>query len=113
MFVEIRNYHYDPEKFDAYREWARELAVPFLKNNLDLVGFWLDNGEDPEIAGRDPMTLKHGSANVTWIIRWESMTHRTEGHRLVFQSEGWREIWSKHPDPGGYLQLEARFASPV
>ena len=60
MFVEIRNYHYDPDKFEAYRNWAVDEAVPFLKANLDLVGFWLDNGEKPEIDGRDPMSLKHG-----------------------------------------------------
>ena len=113
MFVEIRSYHYDPDKFDAYRQWALDEAVPFLKANLDVVGFWLDNGETPEMTGRDPMTLKHGSANVTWIIRWDSMTARNEGHRSVFQGEGWREIWSRHPDPAGYLQMEARFAEEV
>ena len=113
MFVEIRNYHYDPDKFEAYRNWAVDEAVPFLKANLDLVGFWLDNGEKPESDGRDPMSLKHGSANVTWIIRWDSMSERTKGHKRVFQSEGWQDIWSRHPDPTGYLQLEAKFADTI
>lgn len=113
MFVEIRNYHYDPSKFEAYRQWALHDAVPFLKANFDVVDFWLDNGEAPELTGKDPMSLKHGSANVTWIIRWESMNQRIESHKAVFQSDGWREIWAKHPDPNGYLQLEARFAESV
>ena len=113
MFVEIRNYHYDPAKFEAYREWALADAVPFLKANLDLVGFWIDNGDEPEITGREPMKLELGSANVTWMIRWESMAKRIEGHKKVFQGEGWREVWAKHPDPNGYLQLEARFAEEV
>lgn len=113
MLFEIRNYHYDPAKFAAYRQWAVNEAVPFLRANLDVVGFWLDNGEPPEISGADPMTLKHGSANVTWIIRWESMEARREGHERVFQGEGWRDIWSRHPDARGYLQLEARFAEEV
>jgi hypothetical protein len=110
MLFEIRNYHYSPAKFDAYRQWAKEHAVPFLAANLDVVGFWLDNGNEPEIRGSDPMSLKHGSANVTWIIRWDSMEARRAGHERVFQGDGWREVWSKHPDPGGYLQVEARFA---
>ena len=41
---EIRCYHYLPEKFEAYKKWAIDEAVPFLKENLDVVGFWIDNG---------------------------------------------------------------------
>ena len=107
---EIRNYHYAPDKFEAYRQWALKEAAPFLKANLDVVGFWLDNGEAPEITGGDPMSPKHGSANVTWIIRWDSMDARKAGHKTVFGGEGWKEVWSKHPDPNGYLQIEAKFA---
>ncbi len=42
------------------------------------------------------MDLKHGSANVTWIIRWESMEKRNQGPIDVFGSEGWLEIWSMY-----------------
>ena len=76
-----------------------------------MVGFWLDNGETPEIGGTDPMELKHGTANVTWIIRWESMETRTQ--KNIFGSEGWQEIWSRHPDSSGYLHVEVRFAEAV
>jgi hypothetical protein len=113
MIDEIRSYHYDPEQFSAYREWALSEAVPFLKANLDLVGFWLHSGEPAEFNGRSPMDLPLGSANVTWIIRWKNMQDRTEGHARVFQSEGWQDIWSRHPDAAGYLQTEARFAESV
>ena len=55
---EIRCYHYLPEKFEAYKKWAIDEAVPFLKENLDVVGFWVDNGLPPEITGEDPADHK-------------------------------------------------------
>ncbi len=113
MIYEIRNYHYDPGKFAAYRTWAIEQAVPFLKDNLDIVGFWIDSGESPEIAGAKPMDLPLGSANVTWVIRWDDMAARNAGHEKVFKGEGWGAIWSRHPDAGGYFQMEAKFAEAL
>ena len=111
--VEIRSYHYDPEKFEAYKQWAVDEAVPFLKENLNIIGFWLDNGMAPELSGSSPMDMPLGSANITWIIGWKDAEDRAEGHRRVFQGEGWQAIWSRHPDANGYLQMEARFAEPV
>ena len=111
--LEIRNYHYDPKQFDAYKKWAIEEAVPFLKANLDIVGFYLDNGAEPELNGSDPVPHKHGAANITWIIRWDSAEARAEGHKSVFGSDGWQDIWSRHPDANGYLQMEAKFAEAV
>ena len=110
---EIRSYHYDPKKFDAYKKWALEEAVPFLKANLNIVGFWLDSGIPAEVSGRTPMDMPLGSANVTWVIRWDSKEARDRGHKEVFGGKGWQEIWSHHPDADGYLQMEARFAEPV
>ncbi|MDC0072810.1 hypothetical protein OAK06_06500 [Gammaproteobacteria bacterium] len=40
--VEIRDYTIDPERFDAYREWAKNLEGPWVKENLDLIDIWLD-----------------------------------------------------------------------
>ncbi len=111
--VEIRSYHYDPDKFEAYKKWAVEDAVPFLKANMNIIGFWLDNGTPPEIGGSRPMELPLGSANITWIIGWDSMEARAEGHKRVLGGPEWQAIWARHPDAGGYLQMEARFAEPV
>jgi hypothetical protein len=110
---EIRSYHYDPDQFDAYKKWAVEEAAPFLKANLNVVGFWLDNGTASELAGSDPTPHKHGAANVTWIIKWESEEDRATGLKEVFAGDGWKDIFSKHPDADGYLQTEARFAEEV
>ena len=110
---EIRSYHYDPTKFEAYKKWAINDAAPFLKANLKLAGFWLDNGTPPELSGSDPMDLKHGTANVTWIIEWASIDERAEKFGQVMGGEEWQAIWARHPDADGYLQMEARFAEAV
>ena len=111
--VEIRSYHYDPAKFAAYKKWAVEEAVPFLKANLNIIGFWMDNGTAPEVSGSSPMEMPLGSANITLIIGWDNMEDRNEGHKRVFQGDGWQAIWARHPDANGYLQMEARFAEPA
>jgi len=110
---EIRSYHYDPAQFEAYKKWALDEAVPFLKANLNIIGFWLDSGTPAEVSGREPMDMALGSANVTWVIRWDSKEARDQGHKEIFGGAGWQEIWSHHPDADGYLQMEARFAEPV
>ena len=38
--IEIRNYHFEPTLFEAYKDWARAKALPSLARELDLVGFW-------------------------------------------------------------------------
>ena len=57
---EIRSYHYDPEKFEPYRKWALEEAIPFLKDNLNIVGFWLDNGKAPEVGATSVLLSEIG-----------------------------------------------------
>lgn len=108
---EIRNYHYDPAQLDAYKQWAINDAIPFFKEHMDVVGFWMGNAHPPRIAGARPMNLELGSANVTWIIRWDSMESRTAFHKDVYGGDEWRTIWAKHPDPAGYFQSEARFTT--
>jgi len=79
MFFEIRDYHYRPGIFDAYRAWAEE-AVPVLRSKMDVLGFWIDAGLAPEVTGTDPI-----------------------------ESGEWQAVWSRHPDPNSYLQMSARF----
>lgn len=109
MLYEIRDYHYRRDLWEQYRKWASDEAIPFLKANLDVVGFWLDAGPDPEIRGREPIESPHGSANVTWIIRWPDKETRDRELAKVLTSPGFSAIWSHHPDPNGYLQTSARF----
>ena len=108
MIYEVRDYHYRTDLFDAYKAWAEE-AVPVLKSQLDIVGFWIDSGMEPEVAGTDPMTPALGQANITWIIRWESKAQREQRFPEVIASKAWQEVWAKHPDPNGYRQMLGRF----
>jgi len=113
VIYEIRDYHYRPDLFDAYRKWAED-AVVVLRRRLDVVGFWIDEGHDaPEITGSRPIQSPIGSANVTWIIRWESKAARDLAMKDAFGGADWQQVWARHPDPNGYLQMSARFMSAM
>ena len=45
MIFEVRNYHVDPAVFPAFRRWAQDEGVPYLKSQLDVVGFWYATDE--------------------------------------------------------------------
>ena len=108
MIYEIRDYHYLPEKFDAYKTWGEE-AVPVLKEILDVVGFYTDAGHTPEATGSNPERPSIGYANITWIIRWDSKAQRDEQFGNIMKSQQWADVWAKHPDANGYVQMLSRF----
>jgi len=107
--VEVRDYTIDPEWWDAYKGWAIEHAAPWLKANLDVIDFWMDDGLEPEVTGSDPDVSKHGQANVCWIIRWPSKAERDAGMSAFVSNPEWQAVWDKHPNPNAYLQMNARF----
>lgn len=109
MIYEVRDYHYRPDLFEAYKKWAEE-AVPVLRKRLDVVGFWVwDGASGAEITGSNPQKSPIGEANVTWIIRWESKAARDAAMKSAFAGDDWQAVWAKHPDPNGYVQMAARF----
>lgn len=106
---EIRDYHYRQDLFSEYKQWA-EHAVVVLREKLDVVGFWIDEGKlAPEIAGSKPFESPIGTANVTWILRWDSKEARDSTLKTAFSGPEWEAVMAKHPDPDGYLQLSSRF----
>jgi hypothetical protein len=105
---EIRDYHYKPDRMDEYREWAHDAAL-VLGERLDVLGFWVDDGIPAEVTGSDPMDLRHGPANVTRMIRWDSMEHRERGWDALWQDPVWNETWARHPGFEGYLHMSVRF----
>ena len=111
--VEIRDYTIEAEWFDAYRDWAEQLAAPWLRGNLDVIDFWVNCGIEAEVSGSNPQVSENGQPNVCWIIRWPSKADRDENFNRIMGSEGWRAIWAKHPNPGAYLQMNVRFFSPA
>lgn len=106
---EIRDYHYDPARMDAYRTWCHE-AVAVLDDLVDLVGWWVDDGEvPPRVEGTDPAPSRHGQANVTWVLRWEDMGSRERIWAAMWDDPAWQACWERHPGVDGYLQRTSRF----
>ena len=107
--VEIRDYTIEQEWFEAYKKWAIEEAAPWLKANLDVIDFWMDDGIETEVSGSDPQISPHGQPNVCWIIRWPSKAARDEGFAAFARNPEWGEIWARHPNENSYLHMNARF----
>lgn len=105
---EFRDYHYDRDRWDEYREWWGP-ALEILRRRLDVVGLWFDSGNEPRIAGSEPMDLPHGSANVTWILRWDDIDQREAQWDALWDDAEWSEHWDKHPGIDGYLHMSVRF----
>ncbi len=109
---EIRNYHFEPTHLADYKSWIEKEALPYISQRVDVVGFWIESSDSPEISGEPLDEL--GSANVTWIIRWESMEARNQERPAVFSTDEWKDIFSRVPGgPESYLRIEARFATSV
>ena len=111
--VEVRDYTIDPEWLEPYRKWATELAVPWLRANLDLVDFWMDCGFDAEVSGTNPAPSVNGQPNVCWIIRWPSKAISDEQFGTIMSRPEWQDIWAKHPDSDAYLQMNVRFMGRI
>ena len=107
---EVRSYHIDPAHLEDYRTWITGHGLPYLRRELDVVGFWIDVGIEPDIRGAvlDPTA----TPNVTWIVRWPSKADRDERMPQVLGSPEWQEIFARLPGGGAnYLRIEVRFLS--
>jgi hypothetical protein len=111
MIFEIRNYHFEPSLMPEYKQWAVARALPYIREHFDVVGFWVNTDETPEVSGKalDPL----GSATVTWIIRWEDMTKRHEVMGKAFRTPEWQEIMTHNPGVEHYRRIEAKFAEQL
>jgi len=97
--VEIRDYTIEVEWFEAYRRWAQRLAAPWLKANLDVIDFWVDDGFEAAVSGSAPFESPNGQPNVCWIIRWPSRTSRDEGYAAFAENPEWRECQPQSHGP--------------
>lgn len=105
---EIRNYNIDPDHLESYKTWITNHGLPYIRNHMDVVGFWLEGGIESEINGAPIDEL--GSANVTWVIRWDSKDQRDKTMDKAFNNEEWKAIFAKFP--GGseaYLRVEIKY----
>lgn len=109
---EIRNYHFDPARYEEYAEVAKGDYIRYLREHLDIVGFWIESGVPAEVRGAEQDEL--GPANVTWVIRWASKEERDEKLPAVLGTPEWREIFAEVPGGGAsYLRIESRFMSSL
>jgi len=111
MLYEIRNYHYDPDYFEEYKKWSREVAAPYFKSIWDVVGIWFKNDMPPIYGGSLSRDENEVPANMTWIIRWKDREHRDKAFELARASDEWQRVFSTVP--GGserYLRTETIFA---
>jgi hypothetical protein len=106
--IEIRDYHYRKDRMDEYRAWAKR-AARYFGHRWELLGWWLDAGHESRLSGSDPMELAHGLANVTWMIRWDSLEQREAAWNELWNDEEWERLWDQHPGPEGYHQMAVRF----
>ena len=111
MIYEIRNYHYEPSAIAAYRTWATDIALPYIREHLDLVGFWVNLDEPPEVNGKPQDDL--GCATVTWILRWDDIETRHSVMRRIFATDEWRSIMGRNPGIENYHRTEAKFAEQL
>jgi hypothetical protein len=111
--VEVRDYTIEAEWLEPYRTWATDLAGPFLAANLDVIDFWMDEGEEAEVSGSNPVVSPNGQPNVCWIIRWPSREAREAGWEQFRADPEWQAIWAKHPNTAAYLQINVRFLRSV
>jgi hypothetical protein len=111
---EIRNYYFEPTRFDEYKEWAAATAVPYLRGKLDILGFWVNNDMDPLYGGSLPRAENMFTANITWIIRWEDRAQRDKTWEEIVSDPEWNAIVDRVP--GGrasYLSTEVKFATEM
>lgn len=107
---EFRDYHYRRDLWHEYRAWSHR-ASEILADRFDVMGFWFDDGIPTRVEGSDPMDLRLGAPNVTWIIRWHDMQQRDQAWDALWQDKEWTRHWSRHPDSDGYLHMSIRFLS--
>ena len=111
MIYEIRNYHYEPSLLEEYKAWAPEMALPYIREHLDLVGFWVNIDEPAQVNGKPQDAL--GPATVTWIIRWDHIATRHEVMGNVFATDEWRAIMQHNPGLENYHRTEAKFTEAL
>ncbi len=112
MLYEIRNYHFKPELIEEYKAWAKNHAIPYLGSKMDVIGFWVNTADAPEVGGAPQDAL--GVANVTWIIKWRDLAQRQVDWPAAIKGPQWESVIANVP--GGmtsYLRLESKFAEAL
>lgn len=107
QLYEFRDYHYVGDMAE-YRMWWKD-AGEILGSRIDVIGVWFDSGIAPRISGTEPMPLPYGSANVTWVIRWDDIAQRDQVWDALWDDPEWAACAERHPGFDLYRHMSVRF----
>ena len=110
---EIRDYTIEPEWFDRYVYWAENHFIPYAKEKIDIVDFWVDKGIDAEVSGTNPIVSTNGQPNITWVARYNNKKERDAFFESLETDDEWAKVWAMHPQPDAYIHENARFFKSV
>ena len=61
---EIRDYTIEEEFFEAYVYWAENYFMPYGKERIEIVDFWVSRGDEAIVEGTNPIVSPNGQPNV-------------------------------------------------
>jgi hypothetical protein len=111
MLYEIRSYLIDPANFEEYKKWSREIAAPYFRSKMDIVGAWFKNDMPHIYGGSQPRDENVAPPNMVWVIRWKDKETRDRVWKEESQTEEWNRVFSLVP--GGvktWFRTDAIFA---
>ena len=96
--------------FTAYKQWAIDLAAPWLKANLDVIDFWMDDGIEAEVSGSAPNVSTNGQANVcVGLFAGQARLLATSNLARFQKIPNGRKFGLSIPRADAYLHMNARF----
>ena len=113
VLYEIRDYTIEPEWYDRYVYWAENHFIPYAKEKIDIVYFWVDKGIDAEVGVKNPIVSTNGQPNITWVARYRNKNERDAFFESLETDDEWAKVWSLHPKPDAYIHQNARFFKSV
>ena len=113
MIYEIRDYTIEEQWFEKYVFWAKNYFMPYAKEKIDIIDFWVYTGLDAEVKGQNPIVSTNGQPNITWVAKYENKMERDKFFESLETDPEWDKVWSKHPNPDAYIQENARFFKSI
>ena len=87
--------------------------MPYAKEKIDIIDFWVYAGLDAEVEGENPIVSPNGQPNITWVAKYQNKLERDKFFESLETDPEWDKVWSKHPNPGAYIQENARFFKSI
>ena len=108
MIYEIRDYTIEEQWFEKYVFWAKNYFMPYAKEKIDIIDFWVYVGLDAEVEGQNPIVSPNGQPNITWVAKYENKLERDKFFESLETDPEWDKVWSKV-----YIQENLHFLSQL